>query len=208
MRHRSLDEMEQRAEVDREGAVPLLVRDLLERLVSHLERRVADEDVHPAELLDGLRDHGPAVGGVREVAGDQDGLLAGLLDPRRGVLRVLVLVEVGDEDVGALPGVRDRDGLADAAVGAGDDGGLAGEPAGAAIALLAVIGLGGQLRLGAGRGLLLRGLCHGNLRGTRTCVWRVSTSARLERRAWPLGYPLPAARTPRPGVTCLAGKVP
>ena len=44
----------------------------------------------------------------------------GLLDELRGVLRVLVLVEVGDQDVGALAGEGDGHGPADAAVAAGD----------------------------------------------------------------------------------------
>src|SRR3712207_8314491 len=58
---------------------------------------------------------------------------------------------IRDQDVGALTRVGDRDGLADAAVAAGDDGALAGEPAGSLVALLAVIGLGRHLRRQAGR---------------------------------------------------------
>ena len=45
-----------------------------------------------------------------------------LLDEPPGLLGVLVLVEVDDGDVGALLGEGDRDGAADAAVAAGDQG--------------------------------------------------------------------------------------
>ena len=48
-----------------------------------------------------------AVRPVGDVAGHQHALAAGLLDVLRGVLRVVVLVQVGDQDVGALPGEGD-----------------------------------------------------------------------------------------------------
>lgn len=51
------------------------------------------------------------------------------LGPARGVSGVFRFVEVRDRHVGALTGTGDRDGPADAAVGADDDRGLAGEPA-------------------------------------------------------------------------------
>lgn len=54
-------------------------------------------------------------------------LLPGHLDQMGGVLGVLVLAEVGDEDVGALAGVGDRHRPSDATVAAGDDGGLVDE---------------------------------------------------------------------------------
>src|SRR5205085_466496 len=85
-------------------------------------------------------------------------LPARLLDVAGGLLRVLVLVEIGDEDVGALAGEGDGDRAADAGIGAGDDRRLAGQLAGPAVALLPVVGLRGHLAQRAGRGLLLLGL--------------------------------------------------
>jgi hypothetical protein len=69
-----------------------------------------------------------------------------------------VLVQVGDQHVGAFAREGEGDGAADAAVAAGDDGRLVLEAAVADIARLAVVGPGRQLRFMAGRGLLLRGL--------------------------------------------------
>ena len=48
-----------------------------------------------------------------------------LLDEPRRLGGVVVLVEVGDEHVGALAREGQRDGAADAAVAAGDDGRVA-----------------------------------------------------------------------------------
>jgi len=83
---------------------------------------------------------------------------ARLLDVARGVLRVVVLAQVGDDDVGALAGEGDCHGPADPAVAAGDDRPLSGQPAGALVALLAVVRPRGHLAQRAGRGLLLSGL--------------------------------------------------
>ena len=130
------------------------------RLVRHLERGVADQHVDPAELLDGPGDDRAAVRGLADVAGDEDGLAAGLLDPGRRLLGVVVLVEVADQDVGTFAGVGDGDGPADAAVGAGDHGLLALEPSVADVALLAVVGLRVHRGGGAGGLLLLGGLRH------------------------------------------------
>jgi hypothetical protein len=66
-----------------------------------------------------------------------------------GVLGVVLLLgQVRDEHVGALPGVRDRHRPADAGVPARDDRLAAGEFFGAPVALLAVIG---PVRHGRGR---------------------------------------------------------
>ena len=71
-------------------------------------------------LVDELLD----VGHARHVGLDDLGLAAGVLDLLlRRERRVLVLVVV-DRHGGALAGELERDGAADAAVAAGDDGGL------------------------------------------------------------------------------------
>ena len=44
-----------------------------------------------------------------------------VLDRSLRLLGILVLVEVGDRDVGALPGEEDRHGAADAGVAAGNE---------------------------------------------------------------------------------------
>ncbi len=139
----SLHKVEHRREVGRERVVPLLVGDLVERswliwkaaLLTRTSTRPNSSTAFGMIVL--------AVRAVGEVAGHQHAPAAGLLDVARGVLRVLVLVQVGDQDVGALAGEGDRDGPADAAVAAGDDRGLAGQPPRAAVALLAVVGLRG-----------------------------------------------------------------
>ena len=74
----------------------------------------------------------------------------------------LVLVEVGDQHVGALAGEGDGHRAADAAVAAGDEGGLALELAAADVALFAEIGRRRHLRFEAGR--LLGGCGKGGLR--------------------------------------------
>jgi hypothetical protein len=176
-------------EVGGDRAVPFLVGGVDDGVARHLERGVADEHVHAAERVDGLRDDVAAVGGVGEVAAHDDRLPAGLLDETAGVLgvRVLLLGEVVDEDVGALARVGQRDRLPDAAVGAGDDGGLALQAAGSAVALLAVVGLGREVALGAGDLLLLLGLGHGS----------PSMSCRVVRSVVPL-HPTPrSAGLPR-----------
>ena len=69
---------------------------------------------------------------VRDVAGNEHDPAAGLLDPARGLPRVVLLLgQVGDQDIGAFAGEGDGHGAADAAVAAGDDRGAALELAGA-----------------------------------------------------------------------------
>jgi hypothetical protein len=90
----------------------------------------------------------------------QHRLAAGLLYPAGGLPRIIVLVEVGDEHVGAFPGKRDRHGPPNAAIRASDHGGLASQPPRPPVALLAVIRLRVHLAGPARRLLLLRWLVH------------------------------------------------
>ena len=92
-----------------------------------------------------------AVGLVPDVAGHPNRLPAGLLDHARRLLGVgLFFLEVGDHDVRALAGEGEGDGPTDTRVAAGYDRLLALEPAGAAVGIVAVVGLGLHLRLEAG----------------------------------------------------------
>jgi hypothetical protein len=94
------------------------------------------------------------------VTGDQDGSAAGPFDPLGGVLGVVTLAQVGDDNIGSLPGVRDCDGPADSAVPAGDHGDLAGQPAGADVGILPTVGHRVHPGLDTGRFLLLGRLIH------------------------------------------------
>src|SRR3712207_5369377 len=210
VRDRVLGQREHRRQVQRHRVVPLLVRDLLERVVAHLEGRVVDQDVDLAELLDRLRDDRLLVGAVGEVTRHQHALPAGLPDVLRGVLSVLVLVEVRNQDVGALPGEGDRDGAADAAVAAGDDRRLAGQPAGTAVALLPVVGLRCHLPQRPGDVLLLGGLgfraglghgvlqVRGRCRTSPTRPPAAGTGASLTGRDGPSGTLSPTMTTTAP----------
>jgi hypothetical protein len=95
------------------------------------------------------------VGRIGDVAGDQHGLAAGVAHEAFRGARIVVLVQVRDQHVGAFARKGEGDGAADAAVGARDDGRLASEPAMADIARLAVVGLRVQCGFAAGRRLLL-----------------------------------------------------
>ena len=99
------------------------VADVGEPVASHLVRRVVDEDVDAAELPHGALDDRPAVAGVLEIARQLERGPAGLVHGARGLVGVALLgFEVGDRDVGALAGERERDGAADARVTARHEG--------------------------------------------------------------------------------------
>ena len=83
---------------------PLGVLDLVEAVAGDLERAVVDQDVEAAEAVHGGGDDVAAMGGVADVAGDLEGLAAGLLDVADGVVGILLLVEIGEDHVGALAG--------------------------------------------------------------------------------------------------------
>jgi hexosaminidase len=70
--------------------------------VRRLPGGVVHEDVQPPELARRLLDDRVAVGRLGQVARDRERLPAGCLDDARRLLRVAILLEVGDRDVGAL----------------------------------------------------------------------------------------------------------
>ena len=87
----------------------------------HLVGRVVDQDVELAQLRDRSLDQRPAVRFLGDVAGSQHGLPPRLAhDPGR-LLGIGILVQIGDEDVGALAGEGQRHRAADAAVTTGDE---------------------------------------------------------------------------------------
>ena len=63
---------------------------------------IVDEDVEPAELVDGLLDRSFAELLVADVAGDGDGAPALLLDDLLGLLRIVMLAQIDNRDVRAL----------------------------------------------------------------------------------------------------------
>jgi len=109
--------------MDREQFLPLGEFELDERC-DDLDAGVADQQhVERAERRDDL--FGPCAdrGLVGDVHRNADGALAGRIDLARGGFGGRE-IEIGDRDFRALAGVDDRDHLADAACGAGDQGHL------------------------------------------------------------------------------------
>ncbi len=153
-----LGEPERREDVGLEGALDLLAREVLDRVVGHLVCRVAHEDIDPPERVHRLLRQGDVgllgalVGGAQH-AGATRGL-----DLALGLLGVgLLLREVGDGHVGALLGEGDGRGAADPRVAAGDEGALAGQALPAPVAGLAVVRSRPELVGAAGPLLLLGG---------------------------------------------------
>src|SRR6185312_1589823 len=108
-----------------EGAIELLGGEILDLLVRGLKRGVVDQDIQPTELLDGPFDELDTVPFISYVARHDDSTAAGALDPTGRLLRVLVLIQIRDQNIGALPGECNGDGTAYAGIAAGNDGNAA-----------------------------------------------------------------------------------
>src|SRR6201989_3020423 len=76
---------------------------------------------------------------IRDIAGYDNGSAPRLLNPGGAFLRIVMLLEVGDQDVGAFPSESQRHGAADAAVGARNQRCLACKAAATLVAFLAVV---------------------------------------------------------------------
>src|SRR5215203_2135050 len=152
--------MEEGSDVGVERTVPVLVRNLLKRLVGHLVGSVADQDVDASQLLHRSRDEIAAMLRLGDITLDQAGLAARFLHVALHLLGVRVLAEVRDQDIGTLAGVRDRDGPSDPRVRSGDHRDLALELSRALVAFLAAVRDGSHLALNAGYVLLLCWLAH------------------------------------------------
>jgi hypothetical protein len=78
-----------------------------------------------------------------------------LFDPALGLLRVIILLEIGYHNVRALTCESDRDRSADAGIGSRNDGGFSSQSAAAFVRMLAVIGFRSHLAGSTRRRLLL-----------------------------------------------------
>ena len=141
--------------------------------MGHLVGGVVDQDVELAEILDRALDQPPAVRRVLDVAGDENCTAPGLLDPPSRFLRVLVLLQIRNQHVGALAREGDRDRASDPRIGAGNQGGPPGEPATAAIGMLAMVRLWLELAGMARRLLLLTRQGRGSASGLRISCHRI-----------------------------------
>src|SRR5690606_21739327 len=128
--HGGPGEVEHREHVGPERTLELLVAEVLEPVDDVLLGGVVDEDVEAAERFDGLRDRVVADRGRADVACDEERVPAFRLHLSSRTLRVIVLVEVDDGDVGALLREVHRDCAANTAVSATDQGYLAAQLAG------------------------------------------------------------------------------
>ena len=128
VRPRSLRHEEHAEDVGLERPPQLVLVDVGDVLVGMLLAGIVDEDVEPAELLDRLPDGPFAELLVADVAGDRDRSAAFLLDDLLRLLRIVMLAQIKDCDVGAFAREQRGDGAADSAVGAGDQRDLALEP--------------------------------------------------------------------------------
>src|SRR5687768_2912598 len=120
MTHRGLGQIEHRKDVRPERTLELLGRDVRDLLLRMLLRRVVHEDVEATEILYDTSDRALAERLVANVTRDEQAPATLLLDETLRLLRVIVLVQVDDADIGALFGERDRDRAPDAAVAARD----------------------------------------------------------------------------------------
>ncbi|MOA23378.1 hypothetical protein D3C78_1439960 [compost metagenome] len=125
--------------------------------MGHLERGVVDQDVDAAETFDRLFHQCPAMHLVRQVPRQQQALAAGLFNPARGFLRILLLIQIRHGYVGTFTGKGDGHRPANAAVAPGDQGDLAIQATRTFVALLTAVWIGIHFALGAGDGLLLFG---------------------------------------------------
>ena len=122
------------------GQFPFVVADLIDRLEAGLMRRVVDEDIDAAELRYGFGNNRPAMIGVLDVARNNNGLSACLGHQPFGFAGVVVLFQIGDQDIGSLSGEGNGNRAADAAIASRDHSLLAVEPAAALVGSFAMVG--------------------------------------------------------------------
>ena len=130
-------------DVDRERPFPERVVHLRNAGAALGHGSVVDQEVEAAERVHGGGDDVAALLGGFDVAGQQEHPPAGLTHPFGGRLGVgLLLGQVRQGNVGALAGVGDGHRPADAGVAAGDQSPPAGQPTGAAVGALTMVGFG------------------------------------------------------------------
>jgi hypothetical protein len=119
---------------------PLVLRNVQNGVLHHLERMIVDKNINSAHLLQRRLDRLLARLRRPQVRLEQVDLAATVLDHLLGLVGIrLLLGEVCDEDFGALHGVEYGDRAADARVAAGDQGFAALELAGGFVGLHAAV---------------------------------------------------------------------
>jgi hypothetical protein len=113
-----LDEIEHRMDVHLKRQLPFLVADVADILECSLMGRVVDQDIDAPKCLDSLLDDGAAMFRTAQIPRDQNGLAALLFDERLDLARILMLVEIGDQDIGTLARIGNRYRPANTAVAA------------------------------------------------------------------------------------------
>jgi hypothetical protein len=125
VRQNGLGHVEIAEDIGAEGFVQPLLGDFVDLRGVQLECGVVDQDVDAAEGRHRFLRHLFAERLVADIAGDEDRLATFLLDMALGLQRVLVFVQICDDDIGAFAGIKHRNGAPDAGIAAGDDGDLA-----------------------------------------------------------------------------------
>jgi hypothetical protein len=120
--YRCLGKIKHRVDVYLERQFPFLVAYVVDRFEAGLMGGVVDEDIYATQLRYGLRDDGAALTGFLYVAGKQKGFSAGFRHQSFGLPGVIMLVEIGNQDIGSLSGVSNGNCAADATIAAGDNG--------------------------------------------------------------------------------------
>src|SRR5699024_4310887 len=136
---------------------------------------IVHQGIESSERLGRLLDERFAEAAVRQVAGEEERAASRVLHEGADLLGVGLLIgQVGQGDVGALPGEGDRDRRADPGVRTGDEGSSSLQPSRAAIRELPAVRLRDQGLVEA----RLRWSCWGGaMSGNRvTGFWKVSWS--------------------------------
>jgi len=100
---RCLRQVEHRKNIGTEGALELLRRDLFQTLLHVLLGGIVHQDIEAPELAHNALDNVLAEGLVAYVAADERAVAIMFLNRSPCVLRILLLVEIDDDNVGALP---------------------------------------------------------------------------------------------------------
>src|SRR5690606_33828455 len=129
-----LRQIEHAEDVGLEGPFQLLLGDVGDVLVGMLLAGIVDENVDLSEGLDRLLHDAVAHLPRTYVGLDGYGPASFGLDDLPAIGGIVILEQIDNGDIGALPRIEGRHRAADAAVGAGYDRHLALEPVGAAIA--------------------------------------------------------------------------
>src|SRR5438067_3809202 len=104
MREGRLGQIEHSEDIGLEGAPQLLLGDVSDVLVRMLFAGIVDEDIEPAELIDGFADRELTDLLVADVAGNRDRPAPFLVDDLLRLRGIVVLAKIEDSDIGTLAG--------------------------------------------------------------------------------------------------------